>query len=239
MRGLHREEDVCGRVVALIVGITAALSPPTPSLLRDQPSPRLATMQGRTCGRILVFTLMLDGRSVSAGRHRNARRQARQKMDELEQAERAAAEAAGETIDPLGYYRYAWRPPTDACGTEYHADYDGKGVFNWGLDKKEHVADAAACCAKCMKHSKCNSWVFCPDEVCFAPDAHRHTRGECWLKDQRDPASPSVNMRGAYTAKYRARHGHHHAPPMVQWIAGAIRLTRPATNGTWSGRAVW
>ena len=60
-----------------------------------------------------------------------------------------------------------------------------------------------------------------------------------WMKDQRDPASPSVNMRGQYTAKYRARARHHHAPPQVHWISGTIRLTRPPTNGTWSGRAVW
>ena len=63
----------------------------------------------------------------------------------------------------------------------------------------------------------------------------------CWLKDQRDPAAPSVNMRGAYTGKYRARRGHHHAPPSVHWISGTIRVPvgRPRTNGTWSGRAVW
>jgi len=84
-----------------------------------------------------------------------------------------------------------------------------------------------------------NQYRDCPEPVCFAPDAHKHTFGECWLKDQRDAAAPSVNMRGSYTAKYRARVGHHHAPPQVHWISGAIRLKRPATNGTWSGRAVW
>ena len=149
------------------------------------------------------------------------------------------AAAAGEVIDPLGYYRYSWKPPTDSCGTELHADYDGTRAWNWGLDKSQHVQTAAQCCAKCSAHASCNSWVFCPEPVCFAPDAHKHTFGECWLKDQRDPAAPSVNMRGSYTDKYRARVGHHHAPPQVHWISGAIRLKRPATNGTWSGRAVW
>ena len=156
-----------------------------------------------------------------------------------EQAELVKAAANGEVIDPLGYYRYKWTAPTDECGTEHNADYDGTRAWNWGLDKSQHVKDPAACCAKCRAHESCNSWVFCPDDRCFAPDVHKHQRGECWLKNQLDPASPSVNMRGAYTAKYRARHGHHHAPPMVQWISGTIRRTHPATNGTWSGRAVW
>ena len=63
-----------------------------------------------------------------------------------------------------------------------------------------------------------------------------------WLKEQRDASRPAVNMRGEYTAKYRARHGHHHAPPRVAWVSGVpvSKLRgRPMTNGTWSGRAVW
>jgi hypothetical protein len=142
-----------------------------------------------------------------------------------------------ESIDPLGYYIYAWAPPKDACGTEMHADYDGLRAFNWGPSTKKR--DAGECCDMCQAHSTCNSWVFCPDPVCYAPDATKHTLGECWMKLQRDPSSPSVNMRGEYSSKYRARPGHHHAPLRVQWISGTIRLTRPATNGTWSSRAVW
>ena len=56
------------------------------------------------------------------------------------------------------------------------------------------------------------------------------------------PNTPMIRVfaGGAYTAKYRARQGHHHAPLMVHWISVAIRLNgRKATNGTWSGRAVW
>lgn len=138
---------------------------------------------------------------VSCGNRQ--RRNARQMARELERAKADAAEeglaaAAGERIDPLGYYRYKWSAPTDEwCGTELHVDYDGTKAWNWGLDKSQHVENAAQCCAKCRAHAKCNSWVFCPEPVCFAPDAHRHTQGECWLKDQRDPAAPSVNMRGA------------------------------------------
>lgn len=172
--------------------------------------------------------------------HRRAKQMAREmNLAKAAAAEEGMAAAAGETIDPLGYYRYRWRAPTDDCGTELHADYDGTRAWNWGLDASQHVENAAQCCEKCRAHAKCNSWVFCPESVCYAPDAHRHTKGECWLKDQRDPASPSVNMRGAYTAKYRARPGHHHAPAQVHWISGTIRLQRAPSNGTWSGRAVW
>ena len=170
---------------------------------------------------------------------KRARRARAEAIRQAEADERALAAAAGEVVDSLGYYRFKWVAPTDACGTELHADYDGTRVWNWGLDKSQHVADATACCAKCQAHQHCNSWVFCPEPICFAPDAHRHTYGECWMKHQRDPAAPSVNMRGAYTAKYRARRGHHHAPPLVHWVSGTIRRSRAATNGTWSGRAVW
>ena len=72
-----------------------------------------------------------------------------------------------------------------------------------------------------------------------APNPHFPTG---WLKEQRDASRPAVNMRGEYTAKYRARHGHHHAPPRVAWVSGVpvSKLRgRPMTNGTWSGRAVW
>ncbi|EOD41972.1 hypothetical protein EMIHUDRAFT_194609 [Emiliania huxleyi CCMP1516] len=175
----------------------------------------------------LLLLALLQSPCSCAG-VRGARKRARRDAEQI-----AAAAAAGESLDPLGYYRYSWRPPADECGTEMHADYDGTRAWNWGLDPSQHVATAAECCAKCRAHVKCNSWV------CFAPDAHKHTRGECWMKDQRDPASPSVNMRGAYTSKYRARPGHHHAPPMVHWVSGTVRLKRAATNGTWSGRAVW
>lgn len=187
---------------------------------------------------LLVFIELV---AASGRKNKKALRRARQSdaAVAIEKAEAESAASTGETIDPLGYYRYKWSSPTDECGTELHADYDGTRAWNWGLDKRQHVADAAACCAKCKAHARCNSWVFCPDPVCYAPDAHKHTQGECWMKDQRDSASPSVNMRGKYTAKYRARAGHHHAPAMVQWISGTIRRTRVATNGTWSGRAVW
>jgi len=53
------------------------------------------------------------------------------------------------------------------------------------------------------------------------------------------PIVLSATRRGAYTTKYRARRGHHHAPANVHWISGTIRVATPRTNGTWSGRSVW
>jgi len=28
----------------------------------------------------------------------------------------------------------------------------------------------------------CNTWTWCGRDVCWEPDAHTHTRGDCWLK---------------------------------------------------------
>ena len=191
----------------------------------------------------LLFLLLIELTTTTAGQERRRRAQRNDERAAAAEAmmteETRLAAAAGEVIDPLGYYRYRWAPPTDECGTELHADYDGTRAWNWGLNKDQHVESAADCCAKCKAHAQCNSWVFCPEPVCYAPDAHKHTLGECWLKQQRESSAPSVNMRGHYTAKYRARAGHHRAPAMVHWISGTVRRTRPATNGTWSGRAVW
>ena len=40
---------------------------------------------------------------------------------------------------------------------------------------------------KCGGNPGCNIWVYCPEEQCFAFDIHVHTKGECWLKQQRSP----------------------------------------------------
>jgi len=108
----------------------------------------------------------------------------------------------------------------------------------WKARTKEKSTSGENRTHKCNSrraHHKCNSWVFCPQPVCFSPGAHRHTLGECWMKDQRDPAAPSVNMRGAYTARYRARTGHHRAPPMVDWISG----TDPADTASHEWHMEW
>lgn len=39
----------------------------------------------------------------------------------------------------------------------------------------------------------CNAFAFCPDDVCFEPDAHHHTKGDCWLKFTEGPMQPEVS----------------------------------------------
>ena len=60
-------------------------------------------------------------------------------------AESTTAADLGEVVDPLGYYRYHWQPPTDTCGTERHADYDGTRAWNWGLASRRVDMCAAFC----------------------------------------------------------------------------------------------
>lgn len=74
--------------------------------------------------------------------------------------------------------------------------------------------------------------------MCFEPDAHNHTFGDCWLKWCEAPARPEINFRGALPPEFRARHPS--APARVQWTAGVLL---PAgvryTNGTLSPRFYW
>ena len=104
-----------------------------------------------------------------------------------------------------------------SCHAEDALDLDGPAV-RWGMDFK--VADAAACCAACKETEKCNSWVFCPSDECWAPDIWNHTRGECWLKTQEDPRNPAVNFRGDYPTAFREHHKT--APARVAWQAGVL-----------------
>ena len=144
------------------------------------------------------------------------------------------------------YYEANWSAPSDTCGTEAHADFDGVGSFSWGYGPKGLKAQTAGeCCELCRRHAKCNTWVWCGEPLCFAPDVWNHSFGECWLKANRDPAKPLVNMRGRYTPFYRSRHRNKdvawRAPEWVQWTSGVIKLPAGTriTNGTWSGRSIW
>jgi len=84
----------------------------------------------------------------------------------------------------------------------------------------------------------CNAFSLCSEDTCFEPDAHSHSRGDCWLKFTEAPAAPEVNMRGTLSAGARERHPT--APEKVQWHAGVV-LPRGVklTNGTWSPRYEW
>tara|TARA_B110000977_G_C11090656_1_gene496751 strand:- start:6706 stop:7695 length:990 start_codon:yes stop_codon:yes gene_type:complete len=110
------------------------------------------------------------------------------------------------------------------CGGEDALDLDGPAL-SWGLDFK--VKDAGECCAACKqktgngdKEKKCNSWVFCPQALCWAPDIWNHTFGECWLKVQEDVKNPVVNFRGDYPREFRQQHST--APERVAWQAGVL-----------------
>ncbi|KAF8065837.1 wdr3 [Scenedesmus sp. PABB004] len=133
---------------------------------------------------------------------------------------------------------------------EVAASYDGIALV-WGVG---HKADGPQdCAARCWAHRPgpdgaagggvfadlpCNAWSFCAAEECFEPDAHHHTRGDCWLKFTEAPAAPEVNQRGALPAAMAARHPG--APRRAQWVSGVLLPPRVAlTNGSWSPRADW
>lgn len=133
-----------------------------------------------------------------------------------------------------------------SCNLEEHVSLDGVAVA-WGLTNK--MDSAAACCDACRTHVAgkghgpfsrlpCNAWVWCPEETCFEPDAHQHTKGDCWLKFTELPHRPEVNQRGQMPASYLQRHPN--APNLTQWFGGVILLPGiELTNGTWSPRADW
>lgn len=84
----------------------------------------------------------------------------------------------------------------------------------------------------------CNAFAWCSQATCFEPDAHSHSKGDCWLKFTEAPASPEVNMRGRLSKAQQRRHPD--APVQVQWHSGVV-LPRGVTltNGSWSPRHDW
>eukprot|EP00242_Pyramimonas_sp_CCMP2087_P001695 CAMPEP_0198228062 /NCGR_PEP_ID=MMETSP1445-20131203/111713_1 /TAXON_ID=36898 /ORGANISM="Pyramimonas sp., Strain CCMP2087" /LENGTH=205 /DNA_ID=CAMNT_0043908311 /DNA_START=391 /DNA_END=1008 /DNA_ORIENTATION=+ len=110
------------------------------------------------------------------------------------------------------------------CNAVANLDLDGPAVA-WGLSFRKD--SAAECCEACMRHTKqpgqagaCNSWVWCPEAVCWAPDIWNHTYKECWLKVQDDFRAPKVNHKGEFSVKFRSEH--QTAPSHTPWIAGVI-----------------
>lgn len=131
---------------------------------------------------------------------------------------------------------------------ERRADYDGVAVA-WGIGNK--ASSIEECAARCRDHVPpdpydtlgfgalpCNAFVYCTEEVCFEPDAHKHTKNDCWLKFTEAPADPEVNMRGTLHKEQRRRHAN--VPKKVQWHAGVL-LPKGVilSNGTWSPRYEW
>mmetsp|Transcript_14643 Transcript_14643/g.46587 ORF Transcript_14643/g.46587 Transcript_14643/m.46587 type:complete len:249 (+) Transcript_14643:420-1166(+) len=134
-----------------------------------------------------------------------------------------------------------------ACSVEEEADFDGLAVA-WGPFHKK--ASAEECMEACRVHRPgphvggpfqnlpCNSFTWCPHEECFEPDAHHHTRGDCWLKFTEAPQSPELNMRGSLEDSLMKRHAK--APRRTPWSGGVCLLPGMVlTNGTWGPRYSW
>lgn len=129
---------------------------------------------------------------------------------------------------------------------EQSGEMDGLAVA-WGLGNKKETAEE--CAQQCLDHMPgkvdgpfknlpCNAFSWCPDEVCFAPDAHKHTKGDCWIKFTEGPASPQINMRGMITPDMKRRHPE--APERAQWWGGVLLPPGvPLTNGTFGPRYKW
>lgn len=144
------------------------------------------------------------------------------------------------------YYLRGGRQKELVAHIERAADYDGLAVM-WGIGNKK--ASAEECAKACLLHMPkmvsgpfenlpCNAFTWCGEEVCFEPDAHTHTKGDCWLKFTEGPAVAEINFRGDLPNEYRLRHTT--APLTVQWWGGV--LLPPGiqpTNGTYGPRWKW
>ena len=116
------------------------------------------------------------------------------------------------------------------CHARAHSGYQGDRAVVWGMSFK--VSDTGTCCEACKAHAAacgkagaadvvwwaarpdltcgtapgCNIWSFCPEPQCFAFNDHRHTFGECWLKQQTiEPTRPRDPFEG-----------HQHFPPQLR-----------------------
>ena len=142
---------------------------------------------------------------------------------------------------------------------EKYASYDGLAV-RWGIGHK--AATAEQCAQKCREHVPgrgggpfndlpCNAFVWCDiaNDVCFEPDAHVHTAGDCWLKFTEVPENVEINQRGANDDPFEGflnnnkltyKMRHLKAPNKVHWTSGI--LLPPGwipSNGTLGPRAKW
>lgn len=134
---------------------------------------------------------------------------------------------------------------------EHSADYDGVAV-RWGIGfTKSSVEECAEACQSHTPYSipgpmealPCNAFSFCASDICFEPDLHTHTRGDCWLKFTEGPANPEVNMRGRLVDDNDGdgiKKRHPSAPDMTPWHSGVLLpVGMDMTNGTWSPRHDW
>lgn len=127
-----------------------------------------------------------------------------------------------------------------------NTDIDGIAVA-WGIGNTK--ASGEECQQACKEHKPaftesgfarlpCNTWTWCAADDCWEPDAHKHSKGDCWLKFTEAPQNPEFNMRGKISEAMRKRHPT--APASVQWTAGVLLVPGLGmTNGSWGPRADW
>jgi len=86
----------------------------------------------------------------------------------------------------------------ECCRGLEHTEFWSEAV-NWGNDFL--LNSSQMCCNACKKNNKCNSWVYCGDEV-KCGTMYR----QCWLKRQKDQFEPEI----------------HDASPSVAWTSGLV-----------------
>ena len=127
------------------------------------------------------------------------------------------------------------------CGEEAHSDPAGEAVA-WGSAPEHRVQSASECCARCEAHARnpknskkpCNSWTFCYLPHCWSLDnGNTHTFGECWLKWQKNVATPLYGQRGKYTDAFRHRYWSLHLTGKMP--DGSPRNTTVPTHVPWTG----
>lgn len=92
-----------------------------------------------------------------------------------------------------------------------------------------------------VRHPRPQVWTWCGRRVCWEPDAHRHSLGDCWLKFSERPEAVEVNMRGprGMPAGFLRRHRRELADG-IPWVSGVLVAPGVAvTNGSWGPRAFW
>ncbi|MBC2899657.1 hypothetical protein CFC21_112476 [Triticum aestivum] len=124
--------------------------------------------------------------ALRGGRPSDARRRGR--LATLALALLLAALALAAYLSSPGAARALAAAADGRCGGIQGLELWGPAV-NWGSNHR--LPSAAACCASCRAHRRCDSWVFCGDRRRCG-----NRFGECWLKKQNDAMVPSVIARG-------------------------------------------
>jgi hypothetical protein len=79
----------------------------------------------------------------------------------------------------------------------------------------------------------CNAFSWCGADECFEPDAHRHTKGDCWLKWTEAPARPEVRglRQGRQESSQRRSGGKDGCPAAPSGGSLRVQAPRPVAAG--------